>query len=314
MQRYNLARFDLVSIRLVVACAHTGSLSAGARELHLALAAASRRIKELEDAVLEPLFKRHTRGITPTPAGQVFVKHALQLLQTMEQLGNELSDLREGVGQHIALCASTAAINQFLPPLLKQYMQMYPHVKIDLEEQVSEVVVTSLRQGLCDIGVFVEGPDTSGLLTTKFRSDHLILVLPQGHTLARDKAPIAFADTLDQDYVGLNAGAAMLLRQQQTALAQARPFKLRMQVRSFDAVCHLVASGLGVAVLPAVAAAPIIKAMHLVSRPLSDAWAYRTMHIGCLPDKATAEVKNFMQFLAPPVVSQKAKAMSSIAQ
>ncbi|HEX9718963.1 MAG TPA: LysR family transcriptional regulator [Ramlibacter sp.] len=45
---YNLARFDLVSIRLAVACVQSGSLTAAAREAHLALAAASRRIRELE--------------------------------------------------------------------------------------------------------------------------------------------------------------------------------------------------------------------------------------------------------------------------
>ena len=52
---YNLARFDLVSIRLAVSCAQTGSLTAAARSAHLALAAASRRIRELEEALGEPL-------------------------------------------------------------------------------------------------------------------------------------------------------------------------------------------------------------------------------------------------------------------
>ncbi|MDB5932213.1 MAG: LysR family transcriptional regulator, partial [Polaromonas sp.] len=64
---YNLARFDLVSIRLAVACAQTGSLTAAARGSHLALAAASRRIRELEDALGDTLFERHARGLLPTP-------------------------------------------------------------------------------------------------------------------------------------------------------------------------------------------------------------------------------------------------------
>jgi DNA-binding transcriptional LysR family regulator len=52
----------------------------------------------------------------------------------------------------------------------------------------------------------------------------------------------------------------MLQKQQQAALAAGKPLRLRMQVRSFDAVCHLVASGLGIAVLPAAAALPIVRA------------------------------------------------------
>src|SRR5450830_1175555 len=110
---YNLARFDLISIRLAVACAQTGSLTAAARNSHLALAAASRRIRELENALGDTLFERHTRGLLPTPAGRVFVKHGLALLQTMEQLGGELADLRQGIARHIRLCASSAAISQF---------------------------------------------------------------------------------------------------------------------------------------------------------------------------------------------------------
>jgi formyl-CoA transferase len=65
----------------------------------------------------------------------------------------------------------------------------------------------------------------------------------------------------------------MLQKQQQAALAANRPLKLRMQVRSFDAVCHMVASGLGVAILPKGATLPIIKSMKLGWRPLADAWA-----------------------------------------
>src|SRR4051812_38613336 len=154
---YNLARFDLVSIRLVVDCVQHGSLSAAAREAHLALAAASRRMRELEDAIGEPLFERHGRGLLPTAAGRVFARHAVGLLQSLEQMGSELADLRSGVAKHVRLCASTAAINQFLPPLLARYARQQREVRVELEEQVSSGVVTALREGRADLGEFVEG-------------------------------------------------------------------------------------------------------------------------------------------------------------
>ena len=240
--RYNLARFDLVSIRLAVDCAQTGSLTAAARGAHLALGAASRRIRELEAALGDALFDRHARGLQPTAAGRVFVKHGLTLLQTMEQLGAELADLRRGTARHIHLCASSAAISQFLPPLLAQYGQLHPQVQIDVEEQVSDAVATALREQRTDVAVFVEGPASDGLDTRLFRHDELVLVLPAGHRLAGTQTPLAFADALDEEWISLTAGAAMLQQQQQSALAAHRPFKLRMQVRSFDTVCHMVAS------------------------------------------------------------------------
>jgi DNA-binding transcriptional LysR family regulator len=306
MATYNLARFDLVSIRLAVACFQTGSLSAAARDSHLALAAASRRIKELENALGDALFERHARGLLPTPAGRVFVKHGLTLLQTMEQLGAELGDLRQGIARHISLCASSAAISQFLPPLLARYAELHPQVRIELEEQVSEAVVTTLREGRADVAVFVEGPDTSGLTTQLFRTDELVLVMPAKHRFASAKTPIAFTDTLDEEWISLTAGAAMLQKQQQAALAVNRPFKLRTQVRSFDAVCHMVASGLGIAVLPKGASLPIVKAMKLGWRPLSDSWAQRRLLVATAAGERDEGVASLLAFLVQP--SQNAKA------
>jgi DNA-binding transcriptional LysR family regulator len=305
---YNLARFDLVSVRLAVACAQTGSLTAAARDSHLALAAASRRIRELEDALGAALFERHARGLLPTAAGRVFVKHGLTLLQTMEQLGGELADLRRGIARHIRLCASSAAISQFLPPLLARYGELHPQVHIDLEEQVSEAVVATLREGRADAAVFVEGPDTTGLDTRLFREDELVLILPAGHALARSKAPLAFVDALDEEWISLTAGAAMLQKQQQAALAANRPLKLRMQVRSFDAVCHMVASGLGVAILPKGATLPIIKSMKLGWRPLADTWAQRRLLAATMAGQPDAAITALVDSLVAPSGSGKSKA------
>lgn len=306
---YNLARFDLVSVRLAVSCAQTGSLTAAARNSHLALAAASRRIRELEDALGEALFERHPRGLLTTAAGRVFVKHGLTLLHTMEQLGGELADLRRGIARHIRLCASSAAISQFLPPLLARYGELHPQVHIDLEEQVSEAAAANLREGRADVAVFVEGPDTTGLDTRLFREDELVLILPAGHPLAKAKTPLAFAEALDEEWISLTAGAAMLQKQQQAALAANRPLKLRMQVRSFDAVCHMVASGLGVAILPKTAALPMVKSMKLAWRPLADAWARRRLLVATMTGQPDTGIASLLDFLAPP--SQNAKARRS---
>jgi DNA-binding transcriptional LysR family regulator len=302
---YNLARFDLVSIRLVVDCVQHGSLSAAARESHLALAAASRRIRELEDAVGEPLFDRHGRGVLPTAAGRVFARHAVALLQSLEQMGSELADLRSGIAKHVRLCASTAAINQFLPPLLAAYAKQARQVRVDLEEQVSTGVVAALRDGTADLGVFVEGPETEGLDWQLFRQDELILVLPARHRLA-GRGAVAFADTLEEDWISLNDGAALLQKQHEAAHAAGRPFRLRMQVRSFDAVCHLVGSGLGIAMLPRNAALPMIGAMNLRWRALSDPWAARRLLVATRTGTQDPAVQELVRFLIEP--SQKAKA------
>lgn len=301
--RYNLSRFDLVSVRLVVACAQAGSMTSGARHCHLALPAASRRIRELEAAIGEPLFNRHSRGLAVTRAGGIFVRHGLALMQQLDTLAAELQDVRDGVARHIRLCSSTAAINQFLPPLLAAYAQRQSQVRVEVEEQASAQVIAALREGRADVSAFVEGPDTQGLDVCDFRKDELVLILPRGHPLAGRK-PIAFADTLDELWISLDAGAAMLLQQQAAAMAAGRTLKLRMQVRSFDAVAHMVASGLGIAALPKAAGLPIAHAMKLSWRPLADAWAVRQLKVAVRKD-ADATITAFRDFLCAPSRNSK---------
>lgn len=299
----NLARFDFVSIRLAVACVRTGNLTSAARECHLVLPAASRRLRDLERALGAQLFERHSRGLSPTALGRAFLKRGLAILQELDQLAVELADARAGVVRHVHVCSSTAAITQFLPPLLAGYAGLRPEVQVELEEQVSQQVVAAVREGRADVGVFVAGPDVRGLEVGDFRTDTLVLILPAGHRLI-GRSAIAFADTLDEHWISLNAGAAMLEAQQRAALDAGRSLRLRMQVRSFDAVGHMVASGLGIAALPKGAALPIVRAMGLHWRPLSDAWATRQLQVAVRPD-ADATVLGLRDFLLQP--SQSAK-------
>jgi DNA-binding transcriptional LysR family regulator len=273
----NLSRLDLTSLRLALACARTGSLTAAAHELHLAPAAASRRLRELEGTLGSALFERHARGLHVTPAGDLMVRHGLALLQHLERLGHEVTDLREGHTRHVRLCTSTAALNQFLPPMLARFAAKHPDIRVDLEEQVTTAVVASLREGRCDVGIFVEGSPVEDLSPQVFAQDELVLVVPRGHALAKQRKAVAFDSVLDQDLIGMNPGAALLQSLQSAAEQRGMPLRLRMQVRSFDAVCHLVAAGLGISVLPRAAVEPLAMAMGLTCRALTDEWAQRRL-------------------------------------
>jgi DNA-binding transcriptional LysR family regulator len=97
----------------------------------------------------------------------------------------------------------------------------------------------------------------------------------------------------------------MLQQQLSAATALGKRLKLRMQVSSFDAVTHMVSSGLGVALLPKACILPLAKTMQLGWRPLQDAWAKRRLMVGIRKD-ADKDVKALRDFLVKP--SQNAKA------
>lgn len=82
----NLARFDLVSIRLALLCAELGSLSAASKQMHCSLSTGSYRLSSLEDTFGTPLFTRDRRGLQITTAGELFVQHANSLLNEVEMM------------------------------------------------------------------------------------------------------------------------------------------------------------------------------------------------------------------------------------
>jgi len=168
-------------------------------------------------------------------------------------------------------------------------------------------VPAAVREGRSDLGIFVEGVDARGVETRVFREDELVVVLPRAHRLAKSRRPLSFAQLLDEDWISLNTGAALLLKLQQAALAANRPLRLRFQVRSFDAVCHLVDAGLGVTVLPRAAAEPIARTMQLVLRPLGEEWAKRRMLLATRSGQQDEAVRALADFLAQPSRNAKAQ-------
>ena len=87
----NIARVDLVSLRLVLTCVETGTLSTAAAVLHLSVSGASHRLRSLEDALGVQLFLRQRRGLEPTPAGQLVAKKGQSILALVREL-NGLKD------------------------------------------------------------------------------------------------------------------------------------------------------------------------------------------------------------------------------
>lgn len=99
----NLARFDLVSIRLVVLCQETGSLSEAARIAHMSKSNASQRLASLEMSVRQQLFVRDHQGLRPTTAGQVFASHGRTILEELGALNSQMLDLAMDLPPEISL-------------------------------------------------------------------------------------------------------------------------------------------------------------------------------------------------------------------
>lgn len=273
-----IRRLDLTSLQLFMAAGELGSIGRAAEQEAIATSAASKRIADLEEAVGTPLFYRRARGVELTPAGQTLLHHARTVQFNLERMQADLSEYAEGVRGHVRVHANISAIVQFLPEDLAGFAREHAEVRIDLNEQLSADVLRAVRDGDCDLGICHPPETPADLALRPYRRDRLVLVVPQGHALAR-LPEVAFADTLDFDHLGLHSNSSIYLAMSRAAHQAGRSVRLRMQVTGLDALCRMVQSGLGVGLVPDRAFELLRHMGGLHAVPLCDPWATRELQL-----------------------------------
>lgn len=278
---------DIDSLALFLRAAELGNLTRAAEASHITVPAASRRLALLEHQFKVQLFARHSRGLELTPAGERLLQLAREVIAGVHHMRAEMGNYARGPQSVLRLHGNTSAMTQFLPADVAHFQATHPEVRIVLEECWSEEAVRRVRSGEADLGVLVEGCDASGLWTRPYRSDRLAAVLRADDPC--EAAEVAFADLIERDLVGLEGSSTLTRLLTAQAAGLLRPIALRVQVRSFEAVCRAVEARLGVGILPLAAARSFADAMQLKVLPLTDAWALRRMMLGvrACPDAAS---------------------------
>jgi DNA-binding transcriptional LysR family regulator len=272
-------RFDLVDLRLFLFVVEAASITHGAVRAGMALASASERIRLMEDSLGAPLLERNRRGVRETPAGSALVYHAQHVIQRVERMRAELSEYADGLRGRVRLFANTTASSEFLPAALGAFLLLHPQIDIDLEERSSREIVRAIAQNHAEIGIVGDEVNPAKELQTfPFAEDRLVLIAPGCHVVSHQRT-IAFREVLDYDYVGLAAGHALQEQMEDHAVRAGRRLKLRVRVPGFDAVCQVVGSGIGVAVLPATAARRYRRSTAIRIITLTDTWAPRRLII-----------------------------------
>lgn len=272
---------DLISLRLFVRVVEEGTISLAAQREHIAAAAVSRRIADLEAELNTPLLRRTNKGVHPTQAGLELLYRARSVLNSVANIKTHIQGYSQGQQGHIHLLANISAISQELPQLLADFSALHPAIHLKIEEKNSTDIVYAIAKSQADIGIYTDLPHDADIQHAFFRQDTLGLLVPKDHPLtATSQTALYFADCLDYEQIVLRAGTQINYQLTKVAMEANRSIPVRAEVDSYETMCLLINAGMGgcVGVLPYQSSL----AFHLPNTQfiaLKDRWAQRKLLI-----------------------------------
>jgi DNA-binding transcriptional LysR family regulator len=271
-------RFDLVDLQLFIAVAETRSITNGAQRHHLALASASARIKGLEQALGVVLLVRGRRGVELTPAGESLLDHARIVIHHVETLRGDLLAFSRGVRATVRFLANTSGLSEYLPKTLAAFLGQHPHISIDVEERESGDIAHAILTGAADLGLAAEHALPDNIERIPFSEDRLVLITTRADELA-GRRQVDFSEVVERDFVGLITSSALHAHVTGHAARLGARLRFRARLNNFDAIGEMVAAGIGVAVMPEVAARRCARTMKINVVRIRDPWANRRLAI-----------------------------------
>ncbi|HZH08593.1 MAG TPA: LysR family transcriptional regulator [Lautropia sp.] len=269
-------KLDPVSLRLFVAVMEEGTLARAAVREHLAVAAVSRRISELEEALDTKLFQRSNKGTEPTAAAHALLGLARGVLNGLDDMVEQMAGYASGLRGHVRVFANISAITQFLPDDLRSFMASAPLVQVHLQERISSTIARAVADSTADIGILNAGTYGEAVTVLPYRTDELVLIVPRDHAFSR-RRKVTFREALAHDFVGAHPDSAINNQLHKAAGEAGLPLRLRIEVSGYDAMSLMVAAGLGVGVLPRHSARLYLSSLGIRAVTLDEPWVRRRL-------------------------------------
>jgi DNA-binding transcriptional LysR family regulator len=300
---------DLAWLAVFREVAARGSLSAAALALGYTQPAVSRQISALEQATGAHLFDRLPRGVRLTDQGRCLLAHAETVLDRMRAAQQDLEDLRDLGAGRLRAGAFDSADAALVPRALAAFRAAHPSVSLSVQEGTSAAMVGRLRNGEIDVAVISayphQTPDAGHLALHHLLDDPLMVALPAGHRLARPGHPaLRLAELAAESWIEGFPDSSQTL----TDACRRAGFAPRIDftVREWTAKQGFVSAGLGLALVPFLAAGAIgpgivIRPLHPDDAPVRAVYAATwgavaappavTAYLDCL-DSAAGELRS----------------------
>ncbi len=273
---------DLTTLRLFVAVCDAGNIARAGEKSAIVGSAISKRLAQLEATVGTPLLVRKRHGVAPTAAGQSLLEHARGMLASASRIERDMHAFSSGLRGQVRILASASAMAESLADDVAAFLKAPAHanIQVDMEERISPEVVRGIRDGTASLGICWDAADIGNLEQRRYRSDHLVMVVPAGHPLAAHKS-LRFEQTLGYDHVSLPISSAVQVMVQRAAARIGRTVNYRVIVSNFEAALRVVRAGLAISLVPREVAHVHAEAWNLKLIPVAEPWAQRRFIICC---------------------------------
>ncbi len=288
-------RPSLRQLEYLVAVAETCHFGKAARACHVTQPGLSTQIKELERTLGVQLFERDHKHVRPTAAALAVIERARSILTTTDDLVDAARATREPLVGRLTLGVIPTVAPYLLPKVLPEVRKAWPELQILLREEETLRCLAELRDGRLDAAILALPTRESDLCEDRILDEAFLCAMPKGHRLAQSKV-IVESDLDGEDILLLEDGHC--LREQALAVCRRAGAREHADFRatSLTTLVQMVANGVGITLLPAMAADPRVAPLpEIVLRPFKGSRAGRT--IGLCWRKATARARDFSLLL-----------------
>ena len=287
----------LRQLRTFKAVADMKSFSLAAQNLRLSQPSVSYQVKELEEALGQPLLDRLGRTVELTEAGSVLYTYARRALDVVDEAALVLEEMRGIKRGTLRVGASTTVGVYLLPAALGAFKKLHPGLVISLEIGTRAHVQDQVLRNELDLAVVGPALKDPELAVLPFMTDELVVVAPAGHPMA-GKHGLDLKDLSGEPFVMREAASGSRWSLEKAARKAGARLTVAMQLGSNGAIKHAVESGLGLAVLSRYACALELSGGRLVELDVRGFPIRRDWHIVHLRRrKLPASVLAFIQFL-----------------
>lgn len=227
--------------------AETGSFTRAAEQLHLTQPAVSQQLRQLAEAVGEPLLETVGRRSYLTDAGKALLATWEGMARQWDSFEEELQAMR-GLHSGVLRLAVVSTAKYFIPRVLGPFCARYPGIDVRLEVANRDQVVQRIADNLDDLYVMTRPPEGLDLECRPFLDNPLVPIAAASHPLARRKR-LALADLAGERFIMREPGSGTRIAIEQYLADQQMVLNMRMELGSNEAIKQAVAGGLGLSIL-----------------------------------------------------------------